>query len=819
MSIREAIGRAPLAPVALLATAGILADRAGGVPGPVWPALLAAGLLGWLAARRTGPVAATGLAVAIAATAGWHHHLARFVFPPDDVGFFATDEPRLVRLRGRLAEEPTYDPPAANNPLRGLPEAARTRCLLAADELLGDAGAQPVSGLVALTLVGPRPALRAGDAVEVTGWFARPRGADNPGERDPAAALLDRRVRAVLHVRHVGPGSVSVASDPRWSWTGMWSAVRAWSRQQFDATLPPREAGIAAALLLGDGAALSRADWEKYVRTGVVHVLAVSGQHLAILAGAAWLVLRVLGVPRRPGAAAVALLLCGYAGLAGGRPAVLRAAVMAVAACVALLLRRRAHPANILALAWLAALAVNPADVVDPGALFSFLCVAVLIWGIGPALDRRGRDPLEEVIEESRPAWQRVALAAGRAVAAAYLVTLVLGLVVMPLTAFRYHLVSPAGLVIGPPAILLASVALLAGFAQLAVALVAASATGPLAAVTGRALSGLDAVVTTADGWPWGHAFTGDVPLWWLAGFYLLVVAGLGAALTRRRLALALSGWLAVGAAATAWPPARDGLRVTFLAVGHGGATVLELPDGRTVLVDCGSAAGPEVTRRVVAPFLWSRRVRRIDELILTHADLDHFNGVPALLERFPVGRVTANPSFAAKDTPGVAELMRAVEAARVPTRVVRAGDRFSAGAVEFEGLHPPAAGPPGPENARSLVLRVRHAGHTILLTGDIDGEGRAMLLRGRPPAADVWQAPHHGGRLANPPELAVWARPAAVVAHNAPGEAAAAAAVYREAGATFVGTWPAGAVTIESSSRGLHLHAYHAPRAILIRP
>jgi len=76
-------------------------------------------------------------------------------------------------------------------------------------------------------------------------------------------------------------------------------------------------------------------------------------------------------------------------------------------------------------------------------------------------------------------------------------------------------------------------------------------------------------------------------------------------------------------------------------------------PDGRTCLYDAGAIAGPDVTRRQIAPFLWSRGIRRIDEVLLSHADLDHFNGLAALLERFAVGQVTCTPSFDKKTTAG----------------------------------------------------------------------------------------------------------------------------------------------------------------------
>src|SRR5262249_18491060 len=157
-------------------------------------------------------------------------------------------------------------------------------------------------------------------------------------------------------------------------------------------------------------------------------------------------------------------------------------------------------------------------------------------------------------------------------------------------------------------------------------------------------------VVDAADRLPGGHWYVGDVPAWWLVVFYsgLLVVLLFPALRPRGRwLALAAVAWLAVGVAAQSLRLTPDGLRVTFLAVGHGGCTVLELPDGRVLLYDAGALAGPDVTRWRIAPFLWHRGVRRIDEVFLSHADLDHFNGLPSLLERFPVSQVTLTPSFA----------------------------------------------------------------------------------------------------------------------------------------------------------------------------
>src|SRR5262249_29844726 len=153
-----------------------------------------------------------------------------------------------------------------------------------------------------------------------------------------------------------------------------------------------------------------------------------------------------------------------------------------------------------------------------------------------------------------------------------------------------------------------------------------------------------------------------------------------------------------------------DEMRCTFLAVGHGGCVVVETPDGRTLLYDAGAVGGPDCTRRQIAPFLWHRGGRRPDGGVLSPADPDHLTGLPRLLARSPVARAPGTRTSAERDRAGAGATRaeRGRRAARV--RVVSAGDRLQCGDVTIEVLHPPPSGPAGNENARSMVLAVRHA-------------------------------------------------------------------------------------------------------------
>jgi len=246
---------------------------------------------------------------------------------------------------------------------------------------------------------------------------------------------------------------------------------------------------------------------------------------------------------------------------------------------------------------------------------------------------------------------------------------------------------------------------------------------------------------------------------------------------------------------------------------------VLETPDGRTLLYDAGALGGPDVARRQIAPFLWSRGIRRIDEVLLSHADLDHFNGLPQLLDRFTIGQVTWTPTFSDKEAPGVAFVVSELARRGIAVRVAKAGDILTAGPVTLEVLHPPLEGVPGNENARSMVLAVRHAAHTILLTGDLEGEGMRRVLSLPPVHYQILMAPHHGSRAADPAGISQWARPKVVVScQGAPRTPGGTADAYTARGAQFLSTRDEGAVTIRSYVSGLVVETFRTGQRIVVR-
>jgi competence protein ComEC len=824
----RALAYAPLVPFAVAATAGIFADRYLDVTIPAFLVIAGAGVIAWLAAlRRNDLIAPAGLWVFLGGLAGAYHHAWRNDFPADDLGNVAAVEPRLVRVRGTLDDEPSVRRHLKNDPLVSRPQTDPTVTTLKVTGLEVEGQWAPASGLARLTVEGPLPSLHVGDEVELTGWLSRPTGPMNPGEWNYASRLLDDRIRSELRVPHSADAVVRLEPGS-WGVSRSLVAVRGWGQRGIDERLKPGESNVASALLLGDNAAMSAREWERYVRTGVIHVLAISGQHLVVLGAFLWFVLRLLGVRRRPAAVVVAAVLLGYALMTGGRPSAMRSAVMACAVCGAVLLRARALPANTFALSWLVVLALNPTDLFTAGFQLSFLCVAVLVWGIPVWFPPREPSPLEQLVEESRSTTERAVRGALRGIGRAYLVTFVLGLATAPLVVYWQNLVSPAGVLIGPPAILLTTVALIAGL-LLVVAWPLGPVAAPFAWAAGQSLALCETIVSLAERMPGGCWYVGSVPTWWVVGFYAIGAAWLLTGLpdparllpaVRRRwlFPAGLAAWLVIGLVAGTFRAEPDELRVTFLAVDHGGCAAIETPDGRVLLYDAGTTAGPDVTRRQIAPFLWSRGIRRIDEVFLSHADLDHFNGLPALLDRFTVGQVTMTPTFADKPTGGVRATLDALERRRIPVRIARAGDQFTAGEVELDVLHPPAAGPAGVENVRSLVLLVRHRGHTILLTGDLEGPGVDAVISRPVAPIDVLMTPHHGSGANRAGDLVAWARPRLVVASQGRRDGGKSEPVYRNAGVPYWSTWPDGAITIRSHATGLTTESFATGRREVVR-
>lgn len=856
--------QSPLLPVALAATAGIMLDRYTSFE-VSWVLIgLIAAAIAWVASyRRSGGNSAGTLPVnngrrttnhghasviylwTIAGLLGaaWHH--VRHQPYANDIGHYATAAGAPVRLRGIIIADPASETISADEPLRSRTGYDRTTTMLELTELHQEEHWIEVRGKARVSVAGRLTGIEVGDDVELLGQLHAIPGPGNPGEFDWQRYELDQGVRASVHVK-TADGIRAQQSSP-WSvrrLLGLLANARNSGVKHLRDSLSDDRSHIAAALLLGDQTAQARGRLDGYQRTAVFHVLVISGQHLVILCGGLWFMRRFFPSRRLTATLMIIGLAVGYTLLTGARPPILRAAIIVCAICAGRLINRRTQSLNSLALAWLIVAVFNPSDMFTTGCQLSFLSVLVLYQVVQPwyrsTTELDANSDFTLLFEKAQPFWQRFLFYPWSYEQRrlphwqrflfhpwtwfvwSFISGLLIWLALTPLLMARYHLCSPIALLLNPFVILLSSVALFAGFLLLLLRPLAGALTQPLAWLVDACLWSNGKLVSWGEQFPAGYWYTSGLPEWWLWGFYV----GLIAVLLSRTLkqhwkpaVLVALAWLCVGLFVQLQRPIEPGLRCTFLAVGHGNCVVIEMPDGRTLLYDAGSMAGPEVAERQIAPFLWSRGITRLDEVFISHADLDHFNGLPALLERFPVNQVNLTPTFDNKHERGVRQACDSLSQRRVATRILRKGDHLELGELAIDVLYPPPDGPGGPENTRSMVLLLSYRSRTILLTGDLEQPGLGQVI-GVPltiKRVDVLMAPHHGSpgvrnRESNTEEFARWARAGLVISSEGRPRPNPVDP-YAQHGGILWRTWDEGAVTVRIKAGGVSAETFRTAK------
>ena len=406
-----------------------------------------------------------------------------------------------------------------DNPLRTRPAGERSRLLVSVVRVRNGQAWCSASGTAELYVDGHVLGVRAGDRLRLFALFQQLPRPLNPGGFDLAWHRRCDRQLFQLDARF--PDSVSVlAPGSLWNWRRLLAALRDPCHELLWGYLRERQAGLAAALLLG---AREHVDWERtepFVTTGTIHLLAISGVHVGILALGFWWIARLLALPRTVAIGGAIAFVVLYALLTDARPPVVRAAILVVAFCLARLSARRASGFNALAAAAVAVVAWNPSALFQAGTQLSFLAVAT-IYLLNPYLATPGTpDPLTRLIEQSRPWYVRWRKGFASGLGNLFLISAAIWLVTLPLTAYRYHLISPIALVLNPVAWLPVSVALFAGFAVLVFGWLLPPVGYVCGWICNQSLSLLEWMVDGADRVTAGHAWIPAPAEWWVVGFY-----------------------------------------------------------------------------------------------------------------------------------------------------------------------------------------------------------------------------------------------------------------------------------------------------------
>ena len=615
---------------------------------------------------------------------------------------------------------------------------------------------QAVQGGLTMTVrqEGPTPAAVDGDRISASGKLRALHSYQNPGQPDRRAALGAQGVDARLSVV---PGSFRVirhsASD---SLQGRLARWRETLRQKLLTAMPEPDAALIMGMLFGGYDGIDRQTVRDFAATGIVHILSVSGAHIALLAGAVFWLAGRLRLRQGWAAAIAAATLLGYGFLCGFSAPVIRSVIMGLITMAALALERRASAKRALALAVLAMLVYQPYNLFDISFQLSVGCTAGLLY-------------LQPILLQ----WLSSGLP--KPVAQAMAATLAAQLAVIPFLAWyfgTFPVISLfANLLVAP---LLEAVILLGLFTT-----VLAGALEPLARFVFVGLSLLlglavelnrllcrlpgGALQLPAMGIAASAAYY--AVLLWTCGFvekWGLSPLDLWRQARRNVYVYSAAGLLV--AFWLSWFILRPGpLQVHFIDVGQGDATLIVTPNRRAVLVDAGGALGAQndfdVGERVVVPYLRHVGVNQIDWLILTHNHQDHAGGAAAV-----AAFVGVRQALLHQEQPVPAAILRLQQAMQF--RNLQSPDELAE--IELDGVRlellqagdlaeQPAGGnrekaASASENGRSTVVRVSYRRHQFLLTGDLEGESEKKLMQLSQLTATVLKVGHHGGRKSSQP-------------------------------------------------------------------
>ena len=583
---------------------------------------------------------------------------------------------------------------------------------------------------------GGESAVQPGERWAFTVRLKRPHGAMNPGGFDFEAWMLERNLRASGYVR-TGRNDAPATRTHAMVWMPRYAIERARSnlREQLQPKLAgKRYGGVLLALVLGDQRAITDADWTLFNRTGIGHLVSISGLHITMIAslagiavGALWrrspvLLARAAAQTAAVLAGLVAALL--YALLAGWGVPAQRTVVMLATVGVAWLFSSRIGAATSLALAAALVCMIDPWAVLAPGFWLSFGAVAAILWVV------QGR------------ALRAASSGVGVLLRVAARIQIAVTLALVPATVLLFHqlsIVSPVANAVAIPVVSWAVTPLALIGAALAVLPAPVSLLAePVLGAADAIFAIVAALLQWAASFSWANVPVATPPL------LLVILAAAGVIWL-----LAPPGWpaRAMGAVALVpmfvWPATRaaeNEVWVTALDVGQGSALLVETKD-QAWLYDAGPrySADTDAGERLILPYLRHRGFGRLDGLIVSHLDSDHSGGAASILRAVTVDRVISSIPAA-----------HPVLGARAEVERCASGMQWSLGTLTFKVLHPALADYDAKRatNSMSCVVLITSGATRLLLTGDVPLADELSMFAREPALRANWLAvPHHGSR------------------------------------------------------------------------
>ncbi len=710
--------------------------------------------------------------VALTASGAWHWSASQPTSPAG-IARLAARVSQPIAVRGVVATAAIWKPNPNYRQQNPNSEPWRTQWHFEVESHRDGNSWAASSGRTLLTVDGRITNLLPGDRIEVFGAIRKLPSATNPGAFDMAEHFSWKGIHASLSVDDVKQMQ-KLEQQPTYVLRRLRAQVVRHVDQQLQQHIRFGKPEIAAALVFGQR---EQVDWEQQqelMATGTLHLLAISGLHVELVAVSIAMLCTLLSLRNLTKATWIIILCVCYAILAGGKPPVIRALILVTIASLATMTGRRMRLENALATAGLVLLVFHAANLTNVGVHLSFLAVVTIgVFAIRSTENSAKPNPVTQLVEKTRGLTRQFLRGVLRGIASGAWISITVWLVTSPIVWANFHVVAPISILLNVCLAPLLVVSLLSGLT-----------TGLLGAlpfvgtvsgtICGCALACMETIIGFGDSVPFGHFWLPAPPEWWTVAHFAIIAGWLlcfGRSKAATLMCL-LACWLFIGvlitrsdlASESLAPEQVDELHCTFVDVGHGCSVIIELPNGHTWLYDAGHLGLASRGYQAIASALWETPTHRIDRLIISHADLDHYNAVEGLLERFDIAEVVSTTQFWSSQEPDALKLIEQIHSRNIPFRTWNAGDGGNEDELTWSVVHPSAKLRATSDNAASLCLVLEYGGRHILLPGDLEGSGLNGLVHLPPRPCEILMAPHHGSLALDPKPLLQWCQPKVTV-------------------------------------------------------
>lgn len=596
--------------------------------------------------------------------------------------------------------------------------------------------------------------LMYGQRVELFGYTFLPKSPTNPYEFDYKSYLRRQMpsVRCLMSVVDTNNIKIRGAYHNNWMYRFVYALSNILNNTIYTHTFS-NSAPLISSMLLGNRVDLSDETIDNFMKTGIIHFIAISGFNVGIVVFTVLLPLRLFGINQTLSTCIILIIVVLYAFLTGLNPPVLRASIMVFIFFCSFLIRRQWDITSGIFAAIFFILARNPSDIFNIGFQLSVLATMGIVYGASK---------IEGVLFKTALFLESLQVKAERGqiyffkkyLRKSFCISLAAWLATFPLTAYYFHLFTPFIFITNIIVFPLFWIIIVSGIVLLTLGTICPQIAVVAAWLASNTDIVLESLVSRLASIPYSYFYVIGPSSTVIIIYYLFILLlfyrnYLSLDLNRIAICSLLSANILIFSNIFKFP--NRSLMITCLDVGHGCAIFIQCPNGKNILYDVGSWKNYDVGRYIVAPFLWGQKIKKIDLVILSHEHEDHWNGLASLIERFSIESVFSQHHFFVSNTGK--NILSVLDHEGIDTAALYYGEilkGFEPAVVKI--LHPPSfASDITTTNDNSCVLKIDYCGCSILLCADIQEKGIvSILLKPSEIRSNIIQIPHHGSLINN---------------------------------------------------------------------